>query len=83
MESARVTEVRELAALLEENHLHKAAALRTAVECVYGMREEYQRRQYIDTEIDAAKEDDADWDKAWRKQEGLTPAEQTESPQGG
>lgn len=80
MENARVSEVRELMALLEENHLHKAAALRTAVECVYGMRENYQRRHY--THRDMAAEDAAAWDVAFRELEGLTPAEQPVSPRG-
>lgn len=83
MESARVTEVRELMALLEENHLFKAAALRVAIECVYGMKDDYLRRQYTDRGVTVGAEDDEAWEKAWRKQEGLTPAEQTESPQGG
>lgn len=59
MESARVVEVQELAALLEENHMMKAAALRIAVECVYGMKEDFARRNYAHRDIKA--EDDEAW----------------------
>jgi hypothetical protein len=59
----RIEEVKALKALLEENHLHRAAALRTAVECVYGMKEEFFRRGYSKQEADETK------DKAWEEAE--------------
>lgn len=59
-ESPRVLEVRELAALLEENHMIKASALRIAVDCVYGMKENFMRYNYEHRDMEA--ENDAAWE---------------------
>ena len=61
----RIEEVKALMALLEENHLHKPAALRTAIECVYDLRYDYFRRNFFKQtreEIDEINDDV--WDKA-------------------
>jgi hypothetical protein len=65
MSSKRVAEVIELMALLEAHKLHKAAALRTAVECVYGLRHDYFRRNfYKQTREEIDEINDDVWDKA-------------------
>jgi hypothetical protein len=61
MISERVQEVRELAVLLEGYHLHKGAALRTAIECVYGKRKLSLSNDFSKEEVDEIKE------KAWKE----------------
>jgi hypothetical protein len=61
----RVEEVRELMALLEENYIFKPYALRTAVECVYGMKEEFFRHNQLPEETKAGY--DEKWEDAAAK----------------
>ena len=62
--SPRVREVLELHDLLCKNHILEHYALRTAIECVYGLKEDfYRHNDYIN--IDALqKAEDACWDAA-------------------
>ena len=46
---------------MEENHLFKGAALRTAVECVYGMKDAFFSHGFTKEEIYELKE------KAWNE----------------
>ena len=61
MASERVREVRELMALLEENHMTRMGALRTAVECVYGLAEQYYRRNFEQCGVSREAQSNQEW----------------------
>jgi hypothetical protein len=62
MESARVHEVSELAEFLQkEASMTKNGAIRTAVECVYGLAERYYRRNYESCGIAREEQNDKEW----------------------
>ena len=62
--SPRVLEVLELHDLLCKNHIVPHFALRTAVECVYGMKEDfYRHNNHIDTPM-IQEAEDACWNVA-------------------
>lgn len=58
--SSRVIEAQELAEWLSKNGLHSFSAIRTSVECVYGMVERYHRHNY--SHIGREAQNDHVWD---------------------
>lgn len=61
--STRVEEVQELAEFLGQNGMTPFGALRTAVECVYGMVERYHRHNYAGL-MDREERNDQTWQEA-------------------
>ncbi len=59
--SIRVMEVQELATFLEQKGMTPSGALRTAVECVYGMFERFYTTNYT-----GILDRDNDYDKSWQ-----------------
>ncbi len=64
-QSERVKEVIELKDLLEKNHIIEHASLRLAIECVYGLKDDFYRHN-PDIDVKAlAKAEDLVWDNAY------------------
>ena len=58
--SPRVKEVQELAILLEENGILPQGALRSSVECVYGLADRFYRHNY--SHINREEQNDEEWE---------------------